>query len=221
MADKIAESQFQYEAAHEANLKLGDSEKGRKSLSDKDIGATILDKFEEAEKLKAENVRDPLTGAFNRRFFDQKLEERIKSGKRFSLVMVDIDHFKEFNDAYGHKNGDRLLVEMVRTLSSHLRLARPNGSKDFLARYGGEEFAIVLAEVDDIETAKKIAENLRARVSSSQFKIDKDTAAVKTVSMGVAVSREIENPDELVVRADKALYAAKDNGRNRVEVSPD
>jgi diguanylate cyclase (GGDEF)-like protein len=218
MAD--VKTDLSYEAAHEANSETGATEKGRTMLADPELGKTILNKYEEAENLKAENVRDPLTGAFNRRYFDQQLEDRLQNGKKLSLVMVDIDHFKEFNDAYGHKTGDRLLIEMVRTLSNHLRLSRPNGSKDFLARYGGEEFAIVLADVSDLEIAQKIADNLRSQIAESKFKIDKDTIAVKTVSMGVAVAREIENPDELVARADRAMYVAKDKGRNRVETAP-
>ena len=217
MAD--VKTDLSYEAAHEANIKIGSSEKGRSWLTDKELGAGLLDEFEEKEKLKTENVRDGLTGAFNRRYFDQQLEDMLKSGKKLSLVMVDVDHFKEFNDTYGHKTGDRLLIEMVRTLSNHLRLSRPNGSKDFLARYGGEEFAIVLADVTDIEVAKKISDNLRFQIAESKFKIDKDTIAVKTVSMGVAVARGIENPDELVIRADRAMYVAKDKGRNRVETA--
>ena len=217
MAD--VKTDLSYEAAHEANIKIGSSEKGRKWLTDKELGEGLLNEFEEKEKLKAENVRDGLTGAYNRRYFDQQLEDRLKSGKKLSLVMVDVDHFKEFNDTYGHKTGDRLLIEMVRTLSNHLRLSRPNGSKDFLARYGGEEFAIVLADVTDIEVAKKISDNLRLQIAESKFKIDTDTIAVKTVSMGVAVARGIENPDELVTRADKAMYVAKDKGRNRVETA--
>jgi len=217
MTDKITESPYQREAANEANRDLGDFP-GVLSGSQ---GERILNKYEEAEDLKAQNVRDPLTGAFNRRYFDAQTEARLQSGRKFSLIMTDIDHFKSFNDAYGHKNGDRLLVEVIRTLSNHLRLARPNGAKDFIARYGGDEFAIVLADVDKPELAKEIADNLRKLVAESKFKIDNNTNAVKTLSMGVAVSREFDNADELVVRADKALYQAKDIGRNRVELSKD
>jgi len=184
------------------------------------LGAEILTKYEKAEELKAENVRDPLTGAFNRRFLDQQLEHKLQSGQKISLIMVDVDHFKEFNDTYGHKNGDRLLIELVRTLSARLRLTRLNGEKDFIARYGGEEFAIILSNLNDPDIAENVAENLRQMIANLKFNIDEKTKVEKTVSMGVAVSRDTDTPENLVVRADKALYIAKDNGRNRVETEP-
>ncbi|EKE12850.1 MAG: diguanylate cyclase [uncultured bacterium] len=233
MSDKITEipiqveKPFQREAAKEANETIASIPGGSTVLSNPDLGAEILTKYEkaeelqaEAEELKAENVRDPLTGAFNRRFLDQQLEHKLQSGQKISLIMVDVDHFKEFNDTYGHKNGDRLLIELVRTLSARLRLTRLNGEKDFIARYGGEEFAIILSNVNDSDTAKNVAENLRQMVAGLKFSIDEKPTAKKTVSMGVAVSRDNDTPENLVVRADKALYKAKDNGRNCVEAEP-
>lgn len=232
MSDKITEipvrveSPFQQEAAEKANEKMANIPGGTAVLSNPDLGDKILTNYEKAEELQAEvkelkeeNIRDPLTGAFNRRFLDRQLEHKLQSGQDFSLIMMDIDHFKEFNDTYGHKNGDRLLVEMVRTLSARLRIARLNGEKDFIARYGGEEFAIILSNVNDLDTAKNLADNLRQMIADSSFNIDEKTKVGKrkTVSMGVAVSRSSDTPGDLIVRADEALYRAKDNGRNRVE----
>ncbi len=225
MSDKIAESSIltespsQKEAAEEANRTIAKVPGGTGLLSNPELGAEILNKYEESEELKAENIRDPLTGAFNRRFLDRQLENKLQSGQKFSLIMMDVDHFKDFNDTYGHKNGDRLLIELVRTMSARLRLTRLNGEKDFMARYGGEEFAIVLSNVDDPVIAKNVAENLRQMVSDSKFNIDDKTKIEKTISMGVAVSKNGDTPEDLIVRADKALYTAKDNGRNRVEVA--
>lgn len=225
MSDKIAESSIltespsQREAAEEANRTIAKTPGGTGLLSNPELGAEILNKYEESEELKAENVRDPLTGAFNRRFFDRQLENKLQSGQKLSLIMIDVDHFKDFNDTYGHKNGDRLLIELVRTMSARLRLTRLNGEKDFIARYGGEEFAIILSNVDDLDTAKNVAENLRQMVSNLKFNIDDKTRVEKTISMGVAVSKSDDTPEDLIVRADKALYTAKDNGRNRVEVA--
>ena len=226
MSDKITEipiqveKPFQREAAKEANETIASIPGGSTVLSNPDLGAEILTKYEKAEELKAENVRDPLTGAFNRRFLDQQLEHKLQSGQKISLIMVDVDHFKEFNDTYGHKNGDRLLIELVRTLSARLRLTRLNGEKDFIARYGGEEFAIILSNLNDPDIAENVAENLRQMIANLKFNIDEKTKVEKTVSMGVAVSRDTDTPENLVVRADKALYIAKDNGRNRVETEP-
>ena len=226
MSDKIAESStltekpFQREAAEEANRTIAKVPGGTGLLSDPELGAEILDKYQESEELKAENVRDPLTGAFNRRFFDRQLENKLQSGQKISLIMMDVDHFKEFNDTYGHRNGDRLLIELVRTLSTRLRLTRLNGEKDFIARYGGEEFAIILSNVNDPNIAKNVAENLRQMVANLRFNVDDETKVEKTISMGVAVSKDGDTPEDLVVRADKALYMAKDNGRNRVEAAP-
>ncbi len=226
MSDKITEipiqieKPFQREAAKEANETIASIPGGTAVLSNPDLGAEILTKYEKAEELKAENVRDPLTGAFNRRFLDQQLEHKLQSGQKISLIMVDVDHFKEFNDTYGHKNGDRLLIELVRTLSARLRLTRLNGEKDFIARYGGEEFAIILSNLNDPDIAENVAENLRQMIANLKFNIDEKTKVEKTVSMGVAVSRDTDTPENLVVRADKALYIAKDNGRNRVETEP-
>ncbi len=226
MAD--VKTDYSYEAAHEANAEIGKTEEGRKLLSNPGIGKTVLDKFEETEKLakegeklKAENVRDSLTGVYSRRYFDEQLESRLESGKKISLAMLDMDFFKKLNDTYGHVTGDRLLIENARTLSNHLRLARPNGSRDFIARYGGDEFAVVLADVDDINEVKKIMDNLRFQISNTEFKIDKNTSVPNTVSVGITVCRENDIPAGLIERADRGLYLAKQRGRNRVEISPD
>lgn len=154
---------------------------------------------------------DGLTGLLNHRMFQERLREEIHRTKRYrrtlSLIMMDIDHFKMFNDNYGHPVGDEVLKMVSLTLKGMIR------NTDSAFRYGGEEFAILLPETTD-ENAVNLAERLRRRVEMNR--------AVKglsvTVSLGVAGIRDNEPPEDFIKRADQALYAAKRNGRNRIVV---
>jgi len=158
---------------------------------------------------------DPLTGAFNRRFGMQRLGEECAKAARLqqpvTTVMFDIDHFKLVNDTYGHLIGDRVLRQLVGTASQALR------DSDILIRYGGEEFVAVLPGVDR-ETGRAIAERLRQAVADQEVEYDGGTFRV-TISLGVATVHpdggEVQE-DEILKQADDALYAAKENGRNRV-----
>ena len=160
-------------------------------------------------------TRDSLTGCLNRRAFFEKAEflflTATQNNTELSCIMVDIDHFKSINDRYGHATGDKVIQLVTGELRSN---ARPD---DLVGRYGGEEFCIMLPGVDRVSAAA-IAERLRIRVKgASQGRF---TASVRiTVSFGVAaVTDDIGNPGELVNFADKALYVAKESGRNRVVV---
>lgn len=181
---------------------------------------TFLRREQQIQELKEENVRDPLTGAYNRGYLDRQLEERLTNGNHnFSVVMLDIDHFKDFNDTYGHKEGDAVLIELIRILNNNLRIARPNGARDFISRYGGEEFTIILSGVDNIEVAETVAEKLRQEIENSPAKIKQENKIIsvgRTVSMGVAVGRESDTSESIIKRADAALYSAKESGRNKV-----
>lgn len=173
------------------------------------------------EALYRASVEDGLTGAFNRAYFNEQLPLELARARRqglpLSLVMVDVDRFKELNDRYGHPFGDRCLIEIAGALSGHLR--RPG---DFAARYGGEEFAMVLVGAsargafDLAETTRRRIETLR--LASHGLQAD---AVSFTVSMGIATLA----PDarlgvaELLGAADRALYLAKATGRNRVCVA--
>jgi len=164
-----------------------------------------------AGELEQLSVTDSLTGLLNRRYLDKRLIEEIQRSKRhrfpMSLMMLDIDNFKSYNDTFGHQAGDAALKIVATVLQDILRGA------DVAARYGGEEFAILLPQTTSGEAAA-IAERLRQRIERTEFPKRK-----VTVSIGIAAcSNEIDTPDDIIGAADYALYDAKNNGRNNVQV---
>ena len=167
---------------------------------------------EEIENQAAVARTDPLTGLYNRRAFDDELSRRLAEWQRrrlvFSLLLLDIDHFKVVNDARGHQAGDQVLGEIGRLLSSTMR------EMDVVTRYGGEEFAMILP-VTNLKEALRAAERARTAVRSAVFSCLGAHVQV-TISIGAAQMLETDNADTLVRRADLALYAAKFAGRNRV-----
>ncbi|WFS62687.1 sensor domain-containing diguanylate cyclase [Pseudodesulfovibrio thermohalotolerans] len=167
-------------------------------------------------KLKAD--RDGLTRLYNRRSFDERLVYEIKRRSRYhhdlSLLMVDLDHFKVVNDTYGHKAGDMVLRKVGEILSTEFR------TTDLAARYGGEEFVVLLPHTSE-ECAWKLAERVRAAIENCSFRFEGRDFAI-TASIGVASVEGVSlssTDDDLVLKADKALYQAKNNGRNMVVVS--
>jgi two-component system cell cycle response regulator len=163
------------------------------------------------QKLQSLAVTDGLTGLHNHRAFQDYLEEQFQTAMRnkqpLALILMDVDHFKQYNDTYGHQAGDEVLRQVARILSAHVR------EGDFVARYGGEEFVIVLPRTDS-ESAVAVAERLRRAVESAEWQLRPVTG-----SFGVACIRpDMETRQELIEAADQALYQAKKNGRNRVEV---
>lgn len=171
------------------------------------------------ERLQNLSLLDGLTGIANRRHFDQELLKESRRAKRektpLSLIMLDIDYFKAFNDTYGHLKGDDCLKTVASTLKKTLK--RPG---DLPARYGGEEFAVVLPNTDDVGAAI-IAEELRASIERAGIAhINSLCADYVTVSLGVVTrfSEQDETPDDLILAADRALYRSKHEGRNRVSV---
>lgn len=168
------------------------------------------------QKLTALTTLDEKTGLFNFRHFKLSVNEEIKRAERYSrhlsLVMIDIDHFKHYNDTNGHPMGDLLLKELSLILKESIR------ETDMVARFGGEEFILLLPETPRRE-ALKLAESLRLRIKNHVFPMEeKQPNKDLTVSMGVASfpSRNVVSSDTLLERADKALYKAKKQGRNRV-----
>ncbi|MCP4137844.1 MAG: sensor domain-containing diguanylate cyclase [bacterium] len=157
---------------------------------------------------------DRMTRLYIHHYFQERLLEEIKrtlrTGGALSLIMMDIDFFKRFNDTYGHQQGDLILKEVARLIKEHIR------SIDIPARYGGEEFAIILPQTD-LEGAIVIANRIRIEIGKYEF-AGQDEPLHITMSLGVAqYDSEIDNSkDELVKRADEALYTAKENGRNKV-----
>ncbi|PZQ01989.1 MAG: hypothetical protein DI587_04050 [Variovorax paradoxus] len=163
-------------------------------------------------RIEDQAIHDPLTGGLNRQALMDSLERErahsARTGQPFSVAMLDVDHFKKINDSHGHPVGDRVLVHLCRRMSA---LVRPN---DVVARYGGEEFVIVMPETT-------LAEALQAgqRLLTHAVQVDDQALPAFTVSIGLAQWSAVDNSVETVIaRADAALYAAKANGRNRVEV---
>jgi diguanylate cyclase len=157
---------------------------------------------------------DPLTGVANRLVFEQHMADaclRIaQGGGETSLLVLDIDRFKEINDSFGHAAGDRALRIVAEQLRAGLR------SDDLLARYGGEEFVVVLSGVG-AEAALRVAESLRKRIENLGFHGQQRPVRI-TLSCGVTVLRGDDSPDTAFERADSALYRAKRGGRNRSEL---
>ncbi|MCK9356725.1 MAG: GGDEF domain-containing protein, partial [Dehalococcoidia bacterium] len=158
---------------------------------------------------------DTLTGLLNRRIILEKLMEWLRHVRRYnghlSVVMLDLDHFKQVNDLYGHQVGDHVLAETAGVL---LRSARQT---DFVGRYGGEEFLIILPRTDAAGAAA-VAERARATMQGMSMRDAEGGAFTVTISLGVTEWREGDDDDALVSRADAAMYRAKAAGRNRVEV---
>ena len=168
--------------------------------------------------LLLQSTRDLLTGLANRGFFDVRLTEEGERagrlGRPVSVAMLDLDHFKDFNDAFGHSSGDDLLRAIAMLLRDFFR------ATDVVARYGGEEFAVVIPESGAGESAARL-EELRRRVSELAIAVPSGPPAGVTVSIGVAAwPVDGENVDAVLVQADRRLYEAKRKGRNRV-VGPD
>jgi diguanylate cyclase (GGDEF)-like protein len=182
-----------------------------------EANATLRAQVATIEKLQAdlaeEAAKDPLTGLRNRRRFVDDLTTRLATaaatGQPMSLVLLDVDHFKAINDTHGHAVGDDVLVGVARALSAHAR------SED-LVRYGGEEFIVLLPQLD-AATARARAEVLRRACAETAFGVE---GLRVTISAGVATSPDHgSTPDELLLAADRALYEAKEGGRDQVALA--
>ncbi len=166
-------------------------------------------------KLKDLSITDEKTSLFNYRYFYNKLREELRRAKRYdtslSIIMLDLDNFKVINDIHGHPTGDAVLRETAKILQSNAR------ETDFVTRYGGEEFAIILPNTS-AQMAKQVAERMRKAVENHIFT---DKSLPMTISLGIATfpdNTKVTTPDDLIDATDEALYMAKNNGKNRIEI---
>ena len=164
---------------------------------------------------------DALTGFYNRNQLEERIKQEVANAKRQKAplcgIMTDIDYFKHVNDTYGHAVGDLVLKDIAKIIRGQLR------EYDIAGRYGGEEFSILLP-FTKIDEAKKVAERLRASIENKIVDISKvnpesDVKTIKvTISLGIYEMKENDNDEDLLKKADKALYQAKNTGRNKVVV---
>jgi diguanylate cyclase (GGDEF)-like protein len=172
----------------------------------------------EKQRLFEQAITDGLTRLYLRRFFLATLEKEINRSKRYqldvSVLLLDIDKFKNFNDTFGHQAGDYVLRETAQRISESIR------SVDTPGRYGGEEIAVILPQTN-IKEAYIVAERIRKAIESTEYTFKNDTMRV-TVSIGIsALHLRDVSLEELIEEADKALYVAKDKGRNQVRIAPE
>lgn len=172
--------------------------------------------LKELEDFKSISMKDALTGVYNRRAYDEAVNLSIENFKNnrletFSLLIFDIDHFRDVNNTYGHQAGDSILSHMGRIITDLLRC------DDFIFRYGGDEFIVLLPEAK-LADATRVAEKLRRSVASVEFKLSRHSEKTihVNISMGVTEIRPGDNAISVLARADTALYVSKQNGRNRV-----
>ena len=175
------------------------------------IGHDVTELVDRTERLKQLSTTDILTGIYNRMAFNDFLDAELERARRYntgmSLIMFDIDHFKSVNDTYGHLVGDDVLKALVHVVQQSIR------KMDILARWGGEEFMILVPEAA-LEAALELAERLLEEIEAYDF----STAGKITVSIGVTTYRDGDYADSIITRVDNALYKAKENGRNRIEI---
>jgi diguanylate cyclase (GGDEF)-like protein len=168
------------------------------------------------KSLKKMNLLDSLTGIYNRRHMDKRLMEEFIRHKRYgrsmSIIMIDIDHFKNINDSFGHQFGDKVLKIVSGICSSKMR------GGDIMSRYGGEEFCSILPETD-IRGAQSLAERLREKVAETPIAYNDEISVNVTISLGLAeLNEKTKTTEDLIRNADTALYQSKQNGRNMASV---
>lgn len=179
--------------------------------------AMALENAMMVERIREMAIRDGLTGCFNHRYFQEKLGEEMAKAERYNkdlcVALLDVDHFKKFNDTYGHQEGDRVLRIVAEVVQSTVRR-----KIDTVARYGGEEFVVILPECDG-NAGKEWADRIRKNVESQIFENNGKSVYRVTVSIGVSTFPfDSKDQKALIQLADQALYEAKKKGRNRVEL---
>lgn len=230
MSDSVTQIQHNhpdFEIASEANRLLGDAyiknpkrpnllqrlhlQKYKHYLHklESEEGTELLNKLEN-------EIRDPLTGLYNRRYLKEKLAE-LKPDDKYTLVMIDGDRFKAVNDRFGHNVGDEVLRHLALMLINHVRI------NDIVCRFGGEEFVILFNNTSQkkvnvvLDRLELLRKNVEAVPTRTRIKAGENFKYIPlTISIGLAVSAHGLSPDDVLKRADSALYAAKNSGRNKV-----
>ena len=183
----------------------------------KESSSQITELKNNVESYRQQAMTDALTGLANRMHFDLRLREctdtAAANGEPVCLLMIDVDFFKNFNDRFGHQVGDQVLRLVAQTMRNGVK------GRDLVARYGGEEFAVILPHTR-LDDAANVADQLRDSMASKKLvrKNSKSDLGTVTLSVGVSAYRHGENIADLISRADQAVYVAKRNGRNRVEL---
>ena len=181
----------------------------------KELSAIIEAKYT-LELLHNQTIKDPLTDTYNRRYLENILPLIISNAKRrndkVGFLMIDIDHFKQVNDTYGHKAGDTVLQKIAKLIAHSIR------QSDILIRYGGEEFLVILQNIKNLNDVEKVAEKIRQSVEQKEIDLG-DVSIKKTASLGISIFPDhCDDGNECIKRADIALYKAKESGRNRIVV---
>jgi diguanylate cyclase (GGDEF)-like protein/PAS domain S-box-containing protein len=202
--------------ATDQNPNLSEAEMSFKTTFAAQVGLSVAN-IRLREALRAQSIKDPLTGLYNRRYLqemlDREIRRAIRSEQALGILMLDLDHFKNFNDTYGHDAGDAVLRETGSFLVRSIR------AEDFVCRYGGEEFVVVLPTAD-VRSAEARAQRIRAKLRDLVIMHDGRSLGLITVSIGVAaLPNHGTNEHDLLQAADAALYRAKREGRDRVMVA--
>ena len=180
--------------------------------------ATVSKNVQKRRQYERAAMFDGLTGIHNRRWLDDTLHRMVRrhasTGGNLAVALLDVDHFKQFNDKHGHAAGDHVLTHVATTVAQNLR------PTDLVARFGGEEFVIIFPDTS-IELAARASDRVRLAVAETKLRMPDGTELPRvTISLGVSQLRRDEAPAELLKRADMAMYEAKQGGRNRVVTSP-
>ena len=192
---------------------LDDAELSLKTTFAGQVGLSVAN-IRLREALRTQSIRDPLTGLYNRRYLtemlDREIRRAVRSEQPVGVLMIDLDHFKKFNDTYGHDAGDTVLRETATVLTKSIRI------EDMVCRYGGEEFVIILPTAD-LNAAHGRAERIRAKIRELTVLHQGQSLGMITISVGVAaLPQHGTDPKQLLEAADAALYRAKKEGRDRV-----
>jgi len=202
-------------------LKLGSTDYVTKPVRSRELLArlsALLKTKEMVEHIRTISLNDPLTGLANRRLLIQRVSEEISRTKRdntpFSVLMIDVDHFKSINDSFGHQAGDHVLQKVANVLRESLR------REDLISRYGGDEFCVIMWPRRS-ESTETVAERLRAAVESQPVQLSEVRLNVTVTIGGIAIEKldDSVKTEQLIASADRALYEAKRSGRNRIALA--